>query len=60
MNDEINLFINYRLMMLFRPELGLSVLDLLGRFVDSGRQTPMQKQETERDRQGLARYLSDA
>ena len=46
MNDDINLFINYRLMMFFQSELGLSVLDLLGRFADSGRQTPMQKQET--------------
>ena len=35
-------------MMLFQPELGLSVLDLLGRSVDSGRWTPLQKQETKR------------
>ena len=33
-------------MMLFKPELGLSVLDLLGRSVDSIRWTPLQKQET--------------
>ena len=48
------------LMMLFQPELGLSVLDLLGRFADSGQRAPLQKQETERDRRGLARFLSDA
>ena len=35
-------------MMLFQPELGLSVLDLLGRSADSGRWTPLQKQETKR------------
>ena len=34
-------------MMLFQPELGLSVLDLLGRFADSRRWT-LQKQETKR------------
>ena len=34
--------------MLFQPELGLSVLDLLGRSADSGRWTPLQKQETKR------------
>ena len=48
------------LMMLFQPELGLSVLDLLGWFADSGRRAPLQKQEIERDQQGLARCLSDA
>ena len=35
-------------MMLFQPELGWSVLELLGRFVDSVRWTPLQKQETKR------------
>ena len=35
-------------MMLFQPELGLGVLDLLGRSVDSVRRTPLQKQETKR------------
>ena len=35
-------------MMLFQLELGLSVLDLLGRSADSGRWTPLQKQETQR------------
>ena len=35
-------------MMLFQPELGLSMLDLLGRSVDSERWTPLQKQETKR------------
>ena len=35
-------------MMLFQLELGLSVLDLLGRFADSVRWTPQQKQETKR------------
>ena len=30
-------------MMLFQPELGLKVLDLLGRFADSGRRAPLQK-----------------
>ena len=35
-------------MMLFQSELGLSVLDLLGRSADSGRWTPLQKQETKR------------
>ena len=32
--------------MLFQSELGLSVLDLLGRFADSVHWTPLQKQET--------------
>ena len=36
------------LMMLFQPELGLSVLDLLSRFTESVRWTPLQKQETKR------------
>ena len=35
-------------MMLFQPKLGLSVLDLLDRSADSGRWTPLQKQETKR------------
>ena len=35
-------------MMLFQPELGLSVLDLLGRSADYRRWTPLQKQETKR------------
>ena len=39
-------------MMLFQPELGLSVLDLLGRFADFGRPAPLQKNETERDWRG--------
>ena len=34
--------------MLFQSEGGLSVLDLLGRFADSVRWTPLQKQETKR------------
>ena len=33
-------------MMLFQPELGWSVLELLGRSIDSGCQAPLQKQET--------------
>ena len=37
-----------QLMMFFQPELGLSVLDLLGRSADSVRWTPLQKQETKR------------
>ena len=36
------------LMMFFQSELGLSVLDLLGRSADSVRRTPLQKQETKR------------
>ena len=35
-------------MMLFQPELGLSMLDLLGRSADFVRWTPLQKQETKR------------
>ena len=35
-------------MMLFQPELGWSVLELLGRSVDSGCRAPLQKQETKR------------
>ena len=35
-------------MMLFQPELGLSVLDLLGWSTVSGRWAPLQKQETKR------------
>ena len=34
--------------MLFQLELGLNVLDLLGRSIDSVRWTPLQKQETKR------------
>ena len=33
-------------MMLFQPELGLRVLDLLSQSANSGRWTPQQKQET--------------
>ena len=39
-------------MMLFQPELGLSVLDLLGWSSDSVRWTPLQKQETKRIGEG--------
>ena len=39
-------------MMLFQPELGLSVLDLLGRSTDSIRWTPLQIQETKRIDEG--------
>ena len=35
-------------MMLFQPELGWSVLELLGRFVNSGCRAPLQKQEIKR------------
>ena len=35
-------------MMLFQPELGWSVLELLGRSADSGCRAPLQKQETRR------------
>ena len=35
-------------MMLFQPELGLSVLDLLGRSANSVRWAPLQKQETKK------------
>ena len=38
------------------PELKLS----LGRSAGSGRWTPLQKEETEKDRRGLARCRSDA
>ena len=31
--------------MLFQPELGLSVLDLLGRFADSGCRAPLQNKK---------------
>ena len=34
--------------MLFQPELGWSVLELLGRSADSGCRAPLQKQETKR------------
>ena len=40
-------------MMLFQPELGLSVLDLLGWSADFGRWTPRQKQGTKRIGGGL-------
>ena len=36
------------LMMFFQPELGSSVLDLLGRSTGFGRWAPLQKQETKR------------
>ena len=36
------------LMMLFQQELGLSVLELLGRSADSEYWAPLQKQETKR------------
>ena len=39
-------------MTLFQPELGLSVLELLGRSADSVRWTPLQKQETKRIGEG--------
>ena len=39
-------------MMLFQPELGLSVLDLLGRSADSVRWTPPKKQEAKRIGEG--------
>ena len=58
-NSEFFNNVTYFVMMFFQSELGLSMLDLLGRFADSGRRTPLQKQETERDRRGLARCLSD-
>ena len=35
-------------MMLFQPELGWSMLELLGRSADSARWAPLQKQETKR------------
>ena len=35
-------------MMIFQPELGWSVLELLGRSTDPVRWTPLQKQETKR------------
>ena len=37
-----------KLMVLFQLELGLSMLDLLGKSADSGRWTPLQKRETKR------------
>ena len=40
------------MMMLFQPELGWSVLDLLCRSAGSGRWTPLQKQETKRIGEG--------
>ena len=40
-------------MMFFQPELGLSVLDLLGQFADSGRWTPLQKLRNKKNRRGL-------
>ena len=48
------------LIMFFRPELGWSVLELLGRSADSIHWTSLQKQETKRDRRGFAYCLSDA
>ena len=47
-------------MMLFQPELGLSVLDSLGRSTDSARWTPPQKQETKRIGGGSPVANSDA
>ena len=44
----ISNFVNLKLMMPFQSELGLSVLDLLGRSAVSGRWAPLQKQETKR------------
>ena len=35
-------------MMIFQPELGLSVFELVGRSADSGCRAPLQKQETKR------------
>ena len=37
-----------KLMMLFQPKLGWSVLELLGRSADFVRWTPLQKEETKR------------
>ena len=42
-----------KLMMLFQPEMGLSMPDLLDRPADSVRWTPLQKQETKRICGGL-------
>ena len=42
-----------KLMMLFQPEMGLSMPDLLDRPADSVRWTPLQKQETKRIGEGL-------
>ena len=39
-------------MTLFQPELGWSVLELLGRSADSGCRTSLQKQETKRIDEG--------
>ena len=39
-------------MMLFQAELGLNVLDLLDRSVDSGRWTPLLKQKAKRIDEG--------
>ena len=38
--------------MLFQPELGWSVLELMGQSADSVRWTPLQKQETKRIDEG--------
>ena len=40
------------LMMFFQSELGLSLLELLDRSVDSGCRAPLQKQETKRIGEG--------
>ena len=45
-NSEFFNNVTNLVMKLFQPKLGLSVLDLLGRFADSGRRAPLQKQET--------------
>ena len=41
-----------KLMMLFQPELGWSVLELLGRSAVSGRWAPLQKRETKKIGEG--------
>ena len=43
---------NLNVMMLFQPELGWSVLELLGWSADSGCRAPLQKQETKRIGEG--------
>ena len=44
----------------FSTGTGLEHVGLLSRSAGSGRWTPLQKQETKKDRRGLARCLSDA
>ena len=48
------------MMLFFQSELGWSMLDMLGRSADSGRWTPLQKQETKKDQRELTRCHSDA